>query len=402
MPLPVGASCCYRNLTNAFKITSNFFQQDQLLRDFLGSDEEETAYTIGTIDESITRNAVAEHPPEGRPPLCPRPPTVPPISRPRTNTTSSRTSTGSFHRRNNSIDTFTGALPLEFADPRSNTHYMQSEVECKGEEKSKKTKGKFGLRRWRKRSTAEIPSATTYDSFGSKRVPMPVQRNNSIILKSSTSVEPEIVHSPQEFLIECPMFRRALRSMGYCGKSERPRIEGWVAFSKGDILQTVGPHRNLRRNNFRYIVLTTKRGKPTIHIMTSKMDAKGASVDDVEHLVLTKNMKVTCSDASNGNGRCLCILDSRIDKVIGTIMPVLINKDLFVPDGSKSCLIEEKRFEKIISRSGSSDAQNMESPSYLDGQLDASNHVRFVLDCEMTKPVGSQKEKEHKSYFLSI
>lgn len=242
---------------------------------------------------------------------------------------------------------------------------------------------------WRKRSIAEVPSATSSSvgSSANKRSAEPTRRENSIIVKPSTSLEQGLVHSPQEFFIKCPMFRRALRSMGRCGKRERPRLEGWVAFSKGNILQTLGPNNRLCRGDFRYIVLTTRGGKPTLHIMTAKKDSNEASVDGVEHLVLRTNMKIISSDVSDGNRRCLSIVDIRNEKVIGTFMPVLINEDLFT-DVSKSCLVSDRRFEKIMSGLESSEKSLTEEIlpwSLDDGQLDAANHARFVLDCEMKK-----------------
>ena len=181
------------------------------------------------------------------------------------------------------------------------------------------------------------------------------------------------------------MFRRALRSMGYCGKRERPRLEGWCAFSKGSDLQTLGKTDRLCRDDFRYIVLTTSGSIATIHIMTSKKDSSGPSVDGVEHLVLKSHMQIMSSDLINGNTRCLSIVDSRNGKVIGTLVPVLINDDLFT-DGSRSCLVSERRFEKIVSELESNGSASSTAAVGLDdGQLDAANHARFVLDCQMKK-----------------
>ena len=185
------------------------------------------------------------------------------------------------------------------------------------------------------------------------------------------------------------MFRRALRSMGHCGKREVPWLEGWVAFSKGNALQTFRPIRDFYRDDLRYIVLTNGRianstylpGSPTLHIMTSKLDKSGVSVDDITNLVLTKNMLITSSATSNGS-RCISIVDSRNGKVIGTFMPVLIKEALFT-DGSKSCLVSESRFEKIMSRNDAAAAES--SQVVLDGQQDAANHALFVLDCELKR-----------------
>ena len=215
----------------------------------------------------------------------------------------------------------------------------------------------------------------------------PLQRKGSVILKPSVSFEQVLVHSPQEFLVRCPMFRRALRSMGHCGKREVPWLEGWVAFRKGNDLQSFGPSRNVSRDDIRYIVLTNGRitngtylsASPTLHIMTSKLDRSGISVDDVRNLVLAKNMMITSSATSNGS-RCISIVDVRNEKAIGTFMPVLIKEALFA-DVSKSCLVSESRFEKIMSRDDSTDL----SPVVLDGQQDAANHALFVLDCELKR-----------------
>ena len=357
----------------------------------------------------------------GKPPLDPLPSSRPPIFHQRVNTASSRSSTGSFHRRSNSIGVFTGDQLTQIIDPkleknkpsqRQRSKATMQKAKAGANSSSKKpTKSKFRpplplpgrLRQmnsektptkkskrgiWRKRSIAEVPSATS-SSVGSstlKRNADPVRRENSIILKPSSSFEPGLVHPPQDFLIKCPMFRRALRSMGYCGKRERPRLEGWVAFSKGNTLQTLGPIHSLCRDDLRYIVLTSSnRGTPTLHIMTSKKDSNEASIDGVEHLVLKNNMKIVCSDVTNDNTRCLCIVDRRNEKVIGTFMPILINEDFFT-DGTKSCLVSDRRFAKIMSGllEKSFSEESLSCPVD-DGQLDAANHARFVLDCEMKR-----------------
>lgn len=172
--------------------------------------------------------------------------------------------------------------------------------------------------------------------------------------------------------------------MGYCGKRERPRLEGWVAFSKGNTLQTLGPINSLCRDDLRYIVLTSSGGTPTFHIMTSKKDSNETSVDGVEHLVLKNNMTLITSDVSDGNTRCLSIVDSRNEKIIGTFMPLLVNEDLFT-DGTKSCLVSERRFDKIMSELDKSLSEESLSCSISDGQVDAANHALFVLDCEMKR-----------------
>ena len=247
-------------------------------------------------------------------------------------------------------------------------------------------KPKLGI--WRKQSTAEV-SIATISSVGSStfhRSAEPARRRNSTILKCSSSFEPEVVYPPQEFLIKCPMFRRALRSMRYCGKQERPRLEGWVAFRKGNALQTLISNNQLCRSDFRYIALTAGAGVPTLHVMmTSKKDANGASVDGIENLVLKKHIKIVVSRGNHK--RCLGIVDSRNNKVIATFMPVLINEDLFT-DGSKACLVSDIRFAKIMSGLvGNQSGFVAESRMCLadDGQIDAANHARFVLDCEMKR-----------------
>lgn len=173
--------------------------------------------------------------------------------------------------------------------------------------------------------------------------------------------------------------------MRYCGKQERPRLEGWVAFHKGNALQTLGSKNQFYRDDFRYIALTAGAGVPTLHVMTSKKDANGASVDGVENLVLKKHIKIV---VSRGNHKgCLGIVDSRNNKVIATFMPVLINEDLFT-DGSKACLVSDIRFAKIMSGLvGNQSGSVPESRMCLadDGQIDAANHARFVLDCEMKR-----------------
>ena len=119
--------------------------------------------------------------------------------------------------------------------------------------------------------------------------------------------------------------------------------------------------------------------------MTSKKDSNEASIDGVEHLVLKKNMKIVCSDVTIGNRRCLRIVDRRNEKVIGTFMPILINEDFFT-DGTKSCLVSDRRFAKIMTglTEKSSSEESLPCPVD-DGQVDAANHARFVLDCEMKR-----------------
>ena len=244
-------------------------------------------------------------------------------------------------------------------------------------------KCKRGNRKHRSDSEASRGTKSTLKSSAAE----PLQRTSSVILKPSVSFEQVLVHSPQDFLVRCPMFRRALRSMGHCGKREVPRLEGWVAFRKGNGLQSFGQLRNFSRDDFRYIVLTNGRvtngtylsGSPTLHVMTSKLDRSGISVDDIRNLGLAKNMMIISSATSNGS-RCISIVDGRNEKVIGTFMPVLIKEALFT-DVSKSCLVSESRFEKIMSRNDSADL----SPVVLDGQQDAANHALFVLDCELKR-----------------
>ena len=318
-----------------------------------------------------------------------------PPNRPRVDTAISRVSTGSSHRRSNPI--FSDGLISQIVGQKSSVQtegvadqkretqqpVRISSIQQKSDKKAEK-KFKRGIR---KNQSGTVASRGTISTL--KRNPVPLQRESSVILKASSSFEQKLVHSPQEFLVRCPMFRRALRSMGHCGKREVPWLEGWVAFSKGNALQTFRPIRDFYRDDLRYIVLTNGRianstylpGSPTLHIMTSKLDKSGVSVDDITNLVLTKNMMITSSATSNGS-RCISIVDSRNGKVIGTFMPVLIKEALFT-DGSKSCLVSESRFEKIMSRNDAAAAES--SQVVLDGQQDAANHALFVLDCELKR-----------------
>ena len=110
-----------------------------------------------------------------------------------------------------------------------------------------------------------------------------------------------------------------------------------------------------------------------------------AQVDLMDPSVPPRNMKIVCSDVTNDNTRCICIVDRRNEKVIGTFMPILINEDLFT-DGSKSCLVSNRRFAKIMSGLLEKSLPEESLPCPVDdGQLDAANHARFVLDCEMKR-----------------
>ena len=362
--------------------------QDNLLRNFLGSGDWSEA------DSAESKSA--DHPPQNlstltdavvsKPPLGPIVNRLPP-NRPSADTATSRVSTGSSHRRSNPI--FSDGLISQIVGQKSSVQtegvadqkretqqpVRISSIQQKSDKKAEK-KFKRGIR---KNQSGTVASRGTISTL--KRNPVPLQRESSVILKASSSFEQKLVHSPQDFLIRCPMFRRALRSMGHCGKREVPWLEGWVAFSKGNDLQTFRPIRDFYRDDLRYIVLTNGRGSPTLHIMTSKLDKSGVSVDDITNLVLTKNMLITSSATSNGS-RCISIVDSRNGKVIGTFMPVLIKEALFT-DGSKSCLVSESRFEKIMSRNDAAAAES--SQFVLDGQQDAANHALFVLDCELKR-----------------
>ena len=386
-----------------------FFSQDTLLRSFLGSE----SWTETDFAESKS----TDHPPQNpsnptnvvdaKPPLSPVVNRLP-LNRPRTNTATSRLSTGSSHRRSNPIfpssdgqmsqivDPMSSVKPEGAADQKQDGGIIPAEqgTTIKTEQpvgisslndklggKAEK-KIKRGNRKNRSGSEASRGTKSTLKSSAE-----PLQRTSSVILKPSVSFEQVLVHSPQDFLVRCPMFRRALRSMGHCGKREVPRLEGWVAFRKGNGLQGFGPLRDFSRDDFRYIVLTNGRitngtylsGSPTLHVMTSKLDRSGVSVDDIRNLVLAKNMMITSSATSNGS-RCISIVDGRNEKVIGTFMPVLIKEALFT-DVSKSCLVSESRFGKIMSRNDRADL----SPVVLDGQQDAANHALFVLDCELKR-----------------
>jgi len=396
--------------------------EDKLLRNFLGSADwnEMDFASESKITDAAAATPSAEDPQQSpigvgaKPPLGP-PPNHLPTNLPRVKKNTSRLSTGSFHRRNNSIGLFTDGQISQIVGPKSpnsssvlptcmpvhpkeDKTNIPSKKMTKGkmvpslafssrprrQKVDKKSAKKSKLAIWRKRNAPGVPSSGSCVSSTLNRTAEPKRRENSIILKASASFEQGLIHSPQEFLTKCPMFRRALRSMGNCGKRERPRLEGWVAFSKGNALQTYGPLRDFCRDDFRYIVLTNCDGPPTIHIMTSKRESSDTSVDGIERLVLTKNMRATSSETSNGS-RCLSIVDSRNGKVIGTFMPVLIKKNLFT-DGSQSSLVSENRFQKIISGYESTDTSATESLALvLDGQQEAANHALFVVDCELKR-----------------